>query len=176
MAGKKTDNAQIQLKVNQILNLMIIGISRTSEIIRYVADMDKLPKKEREAEGWIFIGKKQRAVEAYVARAKEMLKEQAMKDLAYYKEIYTAQLDELYRRAVEDGKIRDANAIMANKIHLQGLGGFKVMGQLSGELSVKGDISVTMQDREEREKRIDELLKKRKACLEVLKKQDAEKK
>jgi hypothetical protein len=176
MPGKKTDNAEIQFKVNQILQLMIRGTYRTVDICRYVEEMDKLPKKERDQKGWKFIGKDARTVERYITRAKEMLKEQGMRDLSHYKELYTAQLEELYRLAVEDGKIRDANAIMANKIHLQGLGGFKVMGQLSGELSVKGDISVTIQDREEREKRIQELIKKREECLKVLKKSEVEKK
>lgn len=131
MPGQKSDNVEIQLKVNQILQLMVMGVYRTDDILRYVAEMDKLTSEEQAKRNWIKVDKERRTIEDYIARAKEMLREQGMRDLKEVKELYSAQLEDLYRRAVKEGKIRDANAIMANKIHLHGLGGVNIRGSLN---------------------------------------------
>ena len=131
MSGEKSDNALIEVKVNQVLNLIIKGIYRTNDILRYVAEMDKLPKEERNSRGWVSIEKSERTIQEYIRRAKELLREQNMKDVKEIKDVFSAQLEDLYKLAIGKGQVRDANSIMSNKIHLHGLGITNVRGSFN---------------------------------------------
>ena len=128
MPGKKTSSATIQLKVNQILGLMIKGITRSEDILQYISKMDKLSIRKRNKINWIPIEKDERMIREYIRRAKEMLKTQTLDDIKEIKELYLARLDDCYKEAREKGLIQTANSIMKTQTYIQGLGSLGLRG------------------------------------------------
>jgi hypothetical protein len=131
MAGTKRTNVEIDLIVNQLCLLLIKGYSRRVEIIQYVTKMDHLPKEEREQYNWIRVGKCLRTLDKYLAMARKVLAEGSRTELDNARALYTAQLEDLYKKAVSQGKIRTANNILKNKMYLQGLGGLNINSKVN---------------------------------------------
>ena len=71
MSGKKSTDLEISLKVNQILMLILRGIHRRADILRYTSKMDTMSLKEQKKRGWIPIEKCERVM---MTQAKPILR------------------------------------------------------------------------------------------------------
>lgn len=123
MPGKKATNAEIEQKVNQIVQMMIKGIIRRHDILQYISRMDALSEKERKESGWISFKKCEKTIDEYIKRATENLKE--INSLQTEEEIslYISMFMDMYRDARRKGLLQTANNIMKNVLYLRGLGG-----------------------------------------------------
>jgi len=131
----KRTKVEIEAIVNQICYMMVCGITRRSDIFQNISKMDALPKNEQLQRGWVTVGdKSDRMIDMYVKRAREEFLQYNAESREETRALYLAQLEELYKKAVKDGKIQTANNIMKNKIYLQGMGGFSVTGNFNASL------------------------------------------
>jgi hypothetical protein len=131
MAGTKRSKIEIELIVNQLCILLIAGVTRRVEIMQHIARMDALPPEERKARNWVKVGKGQRMLDEYVAKARKLIVENSKDNVENVRALYIAQLEDLYKEARNRGNLRTANSIMKNKLYLQGLGGVNVNGLIN---------------------------------------------
>lgn len=127
MAGKKRPEVEVEAIANQICIMMIKGITRRVAILEYIKKMDKLSPAKRLEKGWVFVGNKCiGTIDLYIAKAKDLFKNVAANKREEVRELYLAQLEDMYQEARAAGMLRVANGIMKSKIYLQGLGGVNV--------------------------------------------------
>ena len=130
MSGIKSSNAEIEDAVNRICKLMIGGLTRTADILNYIEQMDSLPKETQKEVKWKPIEKGYVQLNMYIQQAWQKFKESHSKDMNTLKKLYSDRLDELYRKAVKDGKIQTANNIVKNQMWLESVGGLNIKSKV----------------------------------------------
>jgi hypothetical protein len=130
MSGEnKATDAEIEIYINQIAQLMIRGIRRRSDILQYISRMNNLPDDKLRDTGWVKIEKCEKTIDTYTKRAREMLHEINEETLQETISLYLCQLEDLFREARKQGHLQTANNIMKNKMYLKGIGGFNIHGK-----------------------------------------------
>lgn len=122
MAGEKSTDIEVQLRVNQICMMMVKGIMRKGDILHNIAIMNSLPEKEKKKKNWIDIEKSERMIDYYIKRAKEQFKSLKKDEIGCIQSTILNQLYDMYKEARRDKKLQTANNIMKNIMYLEGLG------------------------------------------------------
>ncbi len=104
----KGSNVEVEERVFTVAKLMLDGMRRSSDIIRHCT----------EKTDW---GVKTRQIEHYIARAKELITLENEKDLEFSRNLAVSQLDELIRKNLKDGDLREARNCIKDKASMLGL-------------------------------------------------------
>lgn len=131
MAGDKRSKVEVELVVNQICTMMIMGITRRYQIMDYIRKMDALSERKQKERNWVPVKKERAMIDEYIRRAREKLIESVEEEREAKRSRFVAQLEDLYQKAVQQGKLSTANQIMRNKMYLEGMGGVNVLGNFN---------------------------------------------
>lgn len=133
MPGEKSSDFEVEIRINQVLHLMIRGYRRRSEIFQYIAKMNALSEEKRKAVGWEIIDKSESMIDEYIKRATEKLKEANSDKLEEHISLLSARLEDIYRECMRKGKEQTANQVVKNMMYLRGIGGFNIKGKFDYE-------------------------------------------
>lgn len=156
MPGDKSSNIEIEITINQIAYLVICGIHSRHDILQYIYKMDSLTEEEQKKRHWKKIGKSDRQLDEYIKRAKDQLMAGNAETREQKRNLYEAQAEDLYKKAVKSGKLQTASNILRTKMYLQGIGGFNVSGNFNAALF---DVKLTDEQNTEYVKRMQEMYK-----------------
>jgi len=104
----KSTKLELEERVYTVARLMLQGIMRTSDIFRYVSDKTD----------W-GVGKRQ--VENYVKEARDLIKIENGKDLDFERRLAISQIDDLIRRNLVAGDLREVRNCIKAKSEILGL-------------------------------------------------------
>lgn len=157
MAGEKFSDFEVEIAVNQVLQLMIRGYRRRTEILQYISKMNNLSDEKKEKLGWINIDKCDKTIDDYIKRATEKLKEANKESLEDYLSILQARLEDIYRECMRKGKEQTANQVLKNMMYLKGIGGFNIKAKFD---HVNFDVALSKEEEQEYQQRMSEFYNK----------------
>ena len=132
MAGQRVTKAESELRIEEMVGFLIIGLSR-AEIIRFVTTGPENP--------WI-ISKRQ--IDKYMRKATDRITESSQIDLEREIGLAIRRLENLYKRTLNTQDFKTALAVQKERHELLGLKNNKLDVNLTGE--VKHEHGITPED------------------------------
>lgn len=89
--AEKSTNVEMEFRINQVIRMLLSGVVKRSDIIRFITEKTDWNVQERQ-------------IENYIARAKEELKDMMSDELEYQKGLALSRYSDLYAKSL---KIQD---------------------------------------------------------------------
>jgi len=120
--GNKETGVSMRQNVNQVLMLILRGITRREDIHLTIKDLDNKTKISEKKTGWKIIAKSESQIDQYIYQAREIIAAEGKRTVAEVKNQYQAQLEDLYREARKIGNLTAAAGIIKILLYLTGIG------------------------------------------------------